>query len=596
MEDDDSKKSWDELKKLRSSKHIKKRLRKLESASVKHAHRFIVRRWENVQEVRRHALSWLFLLAILVGSIVVQTSANEIAYREPMDSSGGTYAEGILGQIDTLNPIFATTQAERSTSRLMFSGLLRYDKAGYVIGDLADSWQLSKDGERYTVKLKPHLRWHDGAPLTSRDVLFTINSIKNAEVGSPYYDSWTNIIVKAPDERTLTFDLPAPYAPFTQLLTIGIIPQHGFSGVAPESMRNAPFDRSPIGSGPFQFSRLQLIDISSGRVTLHMAANQNYHGGPVKLERFQLHAYGDTEQLQAAFTNGEVNAVADLTVKDVNQLGDNRPYVVVDAPLNNVTLAIMKTDSGVTKDKLVRQALRLATDSQTIIDALDGRVSSLDTPIPPSLVAGMNKLKQPAFSFKQAGQILDKAGWKLSGNGERVKNKKPLKLTVATARTGDYPLVLEELTKQWSRLGITVDPVLVEPSDVQQNVLVPRMYDVLVYELSVGGDPDEYAYWHSSQATTRGLNLANYRSDIVDDALDSARAQSDPALREAKYETFAKQWVSDVPAIALYQPSLHYVSSLSVRSVGGTPLNDTLSRYHDVRYWSVDQTVQNRTP
>jgi peptide/nickel transport system substrate-binding protein len=596
MENDKSKQSPSELEKLRSPKHIKKRLRKLESASVKHAHRFIIRRWENVQEVRRHALSWLLLVAVLVGGIVLQTSATETSYRDRLPAEGGTYAEGILGQIDTLNPIFATTSAERSAANLMFSGLLKYDKAGHVIGDLAESWQRSKDGKRYTVKLKPNLRWHDGAPITSRDVTYTISSIKNADVGSPYYSGWRNVIVKSPDDQTITFNLPAAYAPFTQLMTIGIIPEHAFSGIAPTDIRNAPFDRDPVGSGPFRFSRLQLIDIDNGRVAVHMAANQNYHGGPVKLERFQLHAYDDREKLRNAFMSGEVNAAVDLSVGDIRQLDDSRPYEIIDTSVNNVALAIMKVSDGVTSDKNIRQALRLATDRQAIIDVLDGRVSLLETPIPPQLVVGIDKLKQPAFSTKKAEALFKKAGWKRGDDGKLAKGKQQLKITLATVRTGDYPRVLEEIAAQWSRLGITVETLLADPDDVQQNVLVPRAYDVLLYEFSVGGDPDEYVYWHSSQATSRGLNLANYRSAIVDDALDSARAQADPSLRDAKYITFAQQWLSDAPAIALYQPNLHYVTTPGVQSVNKTPLNEALARYYNVRYWSVNQTTQNRTP
>jgi len=101
-----------------------------------------------------------------------------------------------------------------------------------------------------------------------------------------------------------------------------------------------------------------------------------------------------------------------------------------------------------------------------------------------------------------------------------------------------------------------------------------------------------YAYWHSSQANAKGLNFANYRSGLADDALSSARARLDLALRTAKYKTFYEQWVKDTPAIALYQPMLSYVTTQNSMSIEkDKPIIDAAERYQNITRWSVLQKM-----
>lgn len=577
------------------SKKLSKRLRKIESAGLKHAHTFIVRRWENVQEVRRHALVWLMLMITLIGVIVLQTITVNDSYRADMPSNGGTFAEGVLGELDIINPVFATSHPERSATKLVFSGLLSHDESGQPRNDLAESWAITEGGKRYTVVLKPQLKWHDGAPLTAKDVDFTIASVKDPAVRSPFFNSWRDVGVKVIDDRTIEFNLPTAYAPFPQLLTMGILPLHKYNDVDPVDMRNAPINRQPVGSGPFSFRDLQIVDLEKGRLTVHMVANPNYHLGAIKLDRFQLHVYKERDQLRRAFVSGEVNAVADFTASDVDNLG-GREFKVNDVPLKNVGLALFKTTDSLLSETVIRNALVMGTDRTEIIQALGTHVSRLDTPIPPQLVDGLGGLKQKEYNPKEAARILDEAGWVMGKNGKRAKGDVPLRIRVVSLQSGDYPKVLETIQKQWNKIGVAIDTMLANPEDVQQSVLLPRAYDVIIYELAVGADPDVYAYWHSSQAGERGLNLSNYTSGKTDDALDSGRARSEPELRAAKYRTFAEQWLWDVPAVALYQPNLHYVSGGRVTAVNDKPLVDPVDRYRNIQYWTVLNSEQNMTP
>ena len=163
-----------------------------------------------------------------------------------------------------------------------------------------------------------------------------------------------------------------------------------------------------------------------------------------------------------------------------------------------------------------------------------------------------------------------------------------------------FEKALDVLASQWRGLGITVTTSIVDPSDTSQNVakdiLQPRRFDVLLYQLTIGGDPDVYAYWHSSQATN-GFNFSNYANAISDDALVSARSRVEPDLRNAKYLTFARQWMADAPAIGLYQATTQYAYSKSVHALTSDEvLVSPGDRYAGVLYWSVGDRLVQRTP
>lgn len=573
------------------------KLKTIEGATLKHAHRFIVRRFKNLQEVRRHALSWLLLVVLLSVAVLWQTTQMTQAYTQEVPSEGTTYTEGVFGAVDNLNPIFASTPAERAVARLVFARLLTYDDKGDLVGELAQSWSVEpKENKVYTLTLKPNARWHDGVPITSKDVVYTFSAIKDANTRSPLYSSWRNIAVEAVDKQTVRFILPTPYAPFPNALAVGVLPEHILGKMRPSELRNTAYNRAPtVGSGAFTFQDMRALDNGRTHHLIRMAANTDYFLGTPKLSRFHLHAYNDRDQLVGAFRSQEISAVDNLSTQQLKTLGDSRGAEHLEAPLYNGVYAFLKTDNPLLQDLKVRQALQFATDRTKVTALLDNRVEPLAGPLLPGQLGYQKNLQQPAVNHAKAGELLDAAGWKLGKDGKRMKDGQPLKLQLVTISSSDYPAIAQELMNEWSKVGITFESQLVRPDDFQQNVIVPRAYDVLIYEISIGKDPDVYAYWHSSQANERGFNLSNYKSARADDALDSARTRLDSALRTAKYQTFTEGWLADVPAIGLYRPSLSYVQTRNITSFKPRPLVEQIDRYFNVRYWSSGKERLNQT-
>lgn len=569
-----------------SRQEIRGHLRRIERVSLRHAHKFIIRRLANLRDVQRHAAGWLILVVLLSIAGIWQDRITAAHYTALVPAEGGVYTEGVFGSMDNLNPIFAGTPAERAASRLLFAGLLTYDAKGDLIGELAYRWSSDESGKVYELTLKDGLRWQDGAPLTADDVLFTLDLIKNADTKSSLYASWRNIAVEKVDAHKVRFVLPSPYAAFANSLVVGILPKHVLGSVQPSELRTERYNREPrVASGPFIFQDLRNIDTSQGHSLLRLTANKEYLLGAPKLAGFHLHAYKDREDLTKAFRTQEVASFSDASISQLNVL-DPHSYLNTSAPLYNGTYAFLKTDSPLLHDVKVRQALQLATDYQAIIKRLDSQVQSLEGPLLPGQLGYRSNVRQPNLNVRQARELLEQAGWKLNAEGKRQKDTQVMRLRIATLSNGDFPGVTEELMSSWSKLGIEFETALMKPEDIQQSTLIPRSYDVLVYEVAIGRDPDVYAYWHSSQANERGLNLSNYKSPKVDDALESARTRIDPALRDAKYQLFVRQWLADVPAIGLYRPALSYVQNHNVATFSSHPLVDSVDRYFNVRYWA----------
>lgn len=596
---DDNRGKWNRLPKINlDSRAVTKHMRKVESATTRHAHKFIIKRWSNVREVQRHVVLWILVMGLLIAATGLQLMWYQQSYRTTAPALDGTYAEAVLGPIDTLNPLFADTSAEQSASYLMFSRLLRYDKTGHLNYDLARDIKINETNTIYTVSIRPDVKWHDGTALTANDIAFTIGLIKNPNVRTAI-TGWDDIAVKVINDMTIQFTLRATYAAFEHALTFPIVPKHILGSIAASTILENNFSQNPIGSGPFKLSFVQNVGTSSTRKVISMDRNDNYYGGFAKLLRFQLHVYNTSDEIIHALSINEVNAASDLSPADTNNV-DLKRYVVSFKSIQSGVYAIINTRSNLLKDVAIRRALRLATDTVAIRHKLLAGTLPLDLPLTKSQLTG-DLPKAPKYDLASAQKALDDAGWKLNAKKVREKDGKEFRISVVTIKNSEFESVLETLAGQWRSLGIVIDTQIVDPNDVSQNVvksvLQPRNFDVLLYQLNIGADPDVYAYWHSSQISNQGLNFSNYSDIISDDALTSARARVEPVLRNAKYITFVTKWLNDVPAIGLYQSTAQYVRSNNVRSFdNSTVVISAIDRYSDVLDWSVGSRNVYRTP
>ncbi len=600
MMDEDESNRWKRLKSTRvDRKVINKRVRRASDVTLRHARKFVVKRWSNIREVRLNVLIWSVAVGILIAATGLQVMWYQQGYRTSAVAVGGTYAEADLGPVDTLDPLFASSDAEQSLSHLLFSRLFTYDTSGHLKGDLATSMTIDSSNKIYTIKLRPDATWQDGYRLTAKDVVFTVGLLKNPTVRSTNPEDWSRISIKVIDDMTVQFTLPAVIAAFPHALTFPILPEHVLSQVEPNSLRENTFSNAPVGSGPFKLRLLQDVDVNNGLKIVQLERNTNYYGGIAKVEFFQIHVYSTQDQILRALSNGEVNAAADLSSSDTKQV-DIKRYKISAMPVKSGVYALFNTTRGVLQDKIVRQAIQVGTNTNAIIKQLPAGTPHLDLPFINGQLTG-DVPKAPVFDIVSAKKLLGDDGWQLDKNGHRVKDGQILKLSVVTIKDDDYERALETLAGQWRELGLQIDTVVIDPSDTSKNAaretLQSRDYDVLIYQLTIGADPDVYAYWHSSQANALGLNLSNYSNGVADDALVSARTRLETGLRNAKYLTFSRQWLADAPAVGLYQSMAYYATTYNDQSYNDKNVFvSRFDRYDDILYWSVGSSTVYKTP
>ncbi len=546
--------------------------------------------------IRRFVVSWVLLLSFLAFGVVLQNRVLSSSYQVVGPVPGGIYNEGVLGTFTNANPLYATGSVDAAVSHLIFSGLMKYDSNNHLVGDLASSVTSDDRAEVYTATLRPNIYWHDDYPVTAQDVVYTYKTIQNPDTRSPLLANWEDVKIEAKDTHTIVFTLPHGLASFPNSLTTGILPRHLLKDYSPSQLRAIPFNTvAPVGTGPYKWQTVEVHGNTpeTRQEQIGLVANDRYYAGEPKIPRFTIHAFHNQNSLTQSFNNHELTAIAGFeTAPDDIKLTDSSGEYNI--PLTAETMIFMK-NAGILQDSTLRQALTQATNAPQIVSGLGYPVIPADAPLLKSMVGYQAKLAQLPYNLHAANTLLDKAGWKVGADGIRSKAGQRLTFNLLSESTSQYSYVTQVLQKQWRDIGVDL-VVTLQSSDDLQNTLAFHNYDALLFGISLGTDPDVFAYWHSSQADIRSanrLNFSEYKSTIADRALEAGRSRTNNKLREAKYEPFLRVWRQDAPAVALYQPRFLYITRSKVYNFEPTVINDAADRYSNVQNWMIREAKQD---
>ncbi|MBQ3429872.1 hypothetical protein IJG21_00390 [Candidatus Saccharibacteria bacterium] len=558
-------------------------LKKASVASERHIKENLFSRLSHVGDVRLYVLEWGLLVFALLMLALTQSFWYSDSYSFSGFGSGGTYTEATLGKVSSLNPLFASTNSEKTLSRLLFSSLTVSDASGHTGNLLASSVRSDETGKIWTVKLKEGLKWSDGEPLTVNDVIFTANLIKNPSVISSYSANLSGVNLKKDDKDNLIFELKASYADFASALNFPILPEHILGGVEPEKLLEAPFSTNPVSSGAFSFNASQTIG-TEGESVVYLTENKNYFKKEAYIDSFVIHAYPTVEEIKTALNSGKITATAELLPTDAEEITSKNIYEK-QTTINAGTYIFLNTKSPVLKNKSLRKAIQKGIDTEELRSLTSGE-PALKYPILKNQVSLSEWPALPERDLEDAKEIIEDA---------EVSDKV---LSLVTVSTGYFPVLAEDLKAQLEELGFKVSVSVYDPGqDFVVNVITTRSYDLLLYEIELGADPDILAYYHSSQATQSGLNLSNYNNPLADDLILAARETVNDELRSAKYVSFLKHWIEDVPAIGVYQVNISYFFDKNSKTFSeDNSLATAIDRFNDVEYWAIEKTIKNRTP
>lgn len=578
-----------------SSKTISERADIAERALIEHTKEHISKRIDNLRSVRKLVFLWLFLMTALILAVGFYQYFARNNYTSHVFSKGGTYSEGMVSEINSLNPIFANTEAEKSFSKLAFAQLFTIDTQGGLRRELVENVTESNESKRFVVEIRQNAKWSDGEKLTAKDVKFTVDLMKNTATNYSNSAAWQTVEADILDEYKIQFTLKRSSKNFTYNLNFPILPEHKLGSVSPAKMREDKFSEEPITSGPFKFKLLQK---NNKQKTLMLESNDNYFGGNPKLDRFEIRTYSSDENLKKAILSGEISATSGLSLEDFEE-SQKGLFEESNVTLNAGFFAFLNESDPVLKDISVRKAIRSGTNVDKIREKL-GSLEKLDLPILPEFLEGI-KYQETKTDVEKAKKMLEEAGWKVGKDGFREKSGTKLSINLTTIKNSKLEIIAQELSAQLKELGIQVIVQIVDLEDKSQNfvqnILQPRAYGILIYEISFGADPDIYAFWHSSQATENGYNFSNYKDAVSDDILSSARNRENDELRKAKYELFLKRWQNNVPAIGIARSQTTYINRKSVKSFDqNNKFVEKNDRYSDVIYWQAKKADVYKTP
>ncbi len=509
----------------------------------------------------------------------------------PTPVQKSVYVEGVVGAWQRINPLFAAENAvDQDLSRLIFAGLLRVGEDGRLLPDLAPLPEVGEDGRTYTFRLHPGLQWHDGAPVRSLDVAFTIEHIlaPDFQGDARLQAAWTGVEVRTPDLRTIIIRLPEPSASFlARFATVGILPEHLLQGLDGADLFDAPFNASPVGAGPYRLE-------SATSVEATLSAYPRYHLGRPHIDIITVRFLPDFAAVKHALEQGDIDGIflrQPLSAEQLDSLDDIPGFVHEDLQ-RAVSLVLYLNNSQVAyfRDPKVRIAVSLALDRQTLVEkALLGIATPSSSAIAPGTWAYDPSLDSPPSDPEAAIALLAEAGWHRSPTtGVLVRQGSEFRLTIRTDNDPRHLALAREVALQLEPVGIRATVASTSFTVLSRDFLAPRTYDAALAGWDQGPDPDPYLAWHSSQVDHPGGNVANYGDIIVDALLERGRTTSSALVRLDAYRQFQELWQREAPSVILAYPRIRYIRAANVTSPPFGVLFTPTDRFLNVHLWRIE--------
>lgn len=541
------------------------------------------------------AIAVFFLSAITLGvwELAIHRSNNPAV--------GGEYTEALIGEPQYINPLYASSSdVDSDLTKLVYSGLMRWDPTQGLVNDLASNVQISEDGKTYTITLRDDAKFHNGDAVLARDVVFTIEAIQNDQYRSPLAVSFSGVAVSQVDDRTVAFQLNEPFAPFLSTLTVGILPEDVWTDVSPRNAPLASRNLEPVGSGPYRFSKFSK-DKNGNILSYTLERNADYYGEKPLIQTLTFKFYADSEGSVQALSNRNVEGVSFVPTDQETEVAKNHSVVILHPTIPRETVLFFNQEKNAAlKDANVRKALALAIDKQAIVDqALGGYGTVIDAPILPGMLGYSPDVAKLTEDTATANNLLDTAGhpWaegapfrSLTKNGTTSgdgSTENELSFTLTTVQSPEFIKAAQMLVDQMVPIGVRITVETVAPDEFYDKVIAPRNYELLLTGELLGIDPDPYPFWHSSQAKVGGLNLAGYANRKADALLEDARKLTNADERAAKYKEFQDILAADIPAVFLYQSTYAYAVASKIKNVQIDRIATPADRFANVVEWYI---------
>ncbi|MBI5178141.1 MAG: peptide-binding protein [Nitrospinae bacterium] len=503
---------------------------------------------------------------------------------------GDMLVEASIGDASNLIPMLAGDASSHAIAGLVYSGLVRYDQNWEIEGELAESWEIKNKGKTIIFHLRTGVKWHDGAPFTSADVMFGYRTIINKNTPTPYSEDFLQVEkAEAPDDLTFIVHYKKPFAPaLASWGMLTVLPRHLLEG---KDITKSELSRKPIGTGPYRFVEWRAQE----RIVLE--ANKEYFEGEPWIRRYVFRIVPDTATQFLELKTGALDLMNLTPIQYSRQTGTKdfqQNFQRFSYTANAYTYMGYNLRRDIFKDVRVRKAIAYAIDRNEIVQ---GALMGLGKPTTGPYKPGTWQYNQNAvkydYSPEKARQLLAEAGWKdTNGDGVLDKGGKKFEFEIITNLGNDTRKKTAEIIQgKLKNVGISVKIRVLEWASFLKEFINKRNFDATILGWTVSPDPDIYDIWHSSKTKESEFNFITYKNAEVDRLLETGRRSFDKTVRKKAYDRIQEILAEEQPYCFLFSP--YALPAVSAR-VHGVELNEATTGigYNWPMKWWVPATLQ----
>ncbi|WP_158612455.1 ABC transporter substrate-binding protein [Leptotrichia sp. OH3620_COT-345] len=502
------------------------------------------------------------------------------------------------------NPLVANTQYDVVVNSLVYDSLLKLNSKIELEPSMAEKYEISNDGKKIVFTLKPNIKFHDGMPVTSKDIKFTLESLASPEYEGDlasyvqsikgfkeFHENKASEIagIACPDEKTIEINFDEPYSPMLiNIGTLGILPSHIWEKIEISKWReNNEYISNPVGSGPYKLDIFKLGEF------VKLISNDEYYKGVPKLKTFIFKVVNEetvsVELLKGSIQIADISNIRSDNVKTLKDGG----IEIIKYPNSKIQYMGFNLRNEVLKDINLRTAIAYGIDREAIVKGLlEGNGVVINAPMIPSLWSYPKEgLIEYKFDEVKAKKFLKVAGYEdTNGNGVVDKNGKDLELTLTvptedTIREKTGMVIQDNLAK----IGIKVNIEAMEFKAVMTKVVGNHEFEMYLMGNTLDVDPDPTPYWYSTQASDKrgvfGWNIAGYRSKEADNLMDLNRKAVEITERTKILNDFGKLLNKELPWVPLYASDIVKAYNKNLKNY--TP--NTFADFYNVENWELEK-------
>lgn len=512
---------------------------------------WMIRATNQSRLIRLASVVFISFLISACGDSSSNQANNQIDYSQNYPATtGGTLIEAMTGEPSGLIAMIAGESAASAIASNIFNSLLKYDKNLDITGELAQSWEVSKDQKTITFHLKPNLKWANNQPLTSDDVLFTWQKVTDEKTRTPYGSDFKLVTkAEAPDINTFRVTYAAPYAPALDTWAgLHILPKHLLKD---QDINNTAFARHPVGSHYYK------LDSWKNGQYLKLIRNPNATQGQANIDTLLSRIIPDKAAQFLELSADNIDSMG-LNPIQYARIFPARPDLNKNIALykelgNSYSYLGFNLKRKPFDDMRVRQAINYAINKQEIIDGvLLGLGEPVASPYKPGTRWSNPALKPYVYDPNKAKALLKEAGYEdHDGDGILDKDGQPFTFEILTNQNKEREMTAVLIQRRLKEIGIDVKIRVLEWASFLGRFIKPKEFDAVVLGWSLSLDPDQYSIWHSSQQAPGQFNFISYNNARVDKLLEAGRLELDPDKRMKIYHEFSKILLEDSPVVYL---------------------------------------------